>query len=213
MKNIIPWFIALVLLLAPGILIGCDNADANSEDVTTGEGHVRIVLKDAPAQIVSAFVTIERIEFLGEFDEENDGEDEDGDFVIIFDEPETLDLLTLQDGVTVTLVDTEVPFGNYHQIRWYVGDDAYVVLDDGETLETEMDLKIPSGKVKIQLPEFEVDDSEDFIEILFDFDVQESFVERGNSGKGFIFKPTIKPVNLVINGEVVDLSGLNDDND
>lgn len=203
MRKLLPFLLVPALLSAPALLTGCDSAD----DPNSGEGHLRIVLKDLPDDLRSAFVTIERIELIGDVNDEDDldGEDEDGPFVIVFDDPLEIDLLTLQDGVTATLVDDEIPFGHYRQIRWYVGDDAYVVLEDGTEEETEMDLKVPSGKIKIALPEFDIDDDDDFIELLFDFNVEDSFVERGNSGKGYIFKPTLKPERVLVNGIELDL--------
>ena len=77
-----------------------------------------------------------------------------------------------------------------------------MVLDDS----TEANLTEPNGNqngIKLPLPALEI--NEDVVEITIDFDVSKSFVKRGNSGKGYIFKPVLKPIALSINGEDIDL--------
>jgi hypothetical protein len=157
---------------------------------TDNESRVRILLTDAPADFVEANVLIERVELLGE-----------GDRVILLaDEPQPFDLLTLQDGITAIIADEDVPNGIYHQVRVIVNEEASVLFDDG-TVET---LKIPSGSqsgIKMNLPALDIDD--DLIIVTIDFDVTASFVKRGNSGKGYLFKPVIKPLAITINGDDV----------
>jgi len=186
-------FILLTSLLALGagatVLTGCDSADPEAD----GQSRVRILLTDAPVDdIVEAHVLIERVELLGE----------DERVILLADEPQPFDLLTLQDGVTVLLADLDVPDGTYHQVRIVVDETAMVVFDDG----TEEPLKVPSGTqtgIKINLPDLVID--EDVVEVTIDFDLQASFVKRGNSGKGYIFKPVLKPLVVEINGDDIDL--------
>lgn len=184
-RHVIP--LCLGLLCAAVLFNGCDG---NTKEA---DSHIRILLTDAPLEdIVEANVVIERVELLG-----------DGDRVILLaDDPQPFDLLTLQDGVTVTLADLEIPDGTYHQVRLIVNEEAYVVFDDA-TSET---LKVPSGTqtgIKIPLPTLVL--NEDLVDVTIDFDVNASFVKRGNSGKGYIFKPVLKPIALVLNGEEMDL--------
>ena len=49
------------------------------------------------------------------------------------------------------------------------------------------------------------------VEVTVDFDVSASFVKRANSG--YIFKPVLKPIALVINGEAVALGEIADGED
>ena len=183
----LPIFLA-GFLLSVMTLIGCDSAVP--EPATS---RIRIFLTDAPrGEMVEANVLIERVELLGE-----------GERVeLLADDPQPFDLLTLQDGVTASLADVDVPDGTYHQIRIIVNEEATVVLDDG----TVENLKVPGGTqtgIKLPLPALEI--NEDVVEITIDFDVSKSFVKRGNSGKGYIFKPVLKPIALSINGEDIDL--------
>lgn len=177
----------LGLLCAAVLFNGCDS------DAARADSHIRIRLTDAPFEdIVEANVVIERIELLGEGEK----------VVLLADDPQPFDLLTLQDGVTVTLADLEIPDGTYHQVRLVVNEEANVVFDDG----TSENLKVPSGTqtgIKIPLPALML--SEDFVDLTVDFDVSQSFVKRGNSGKGYIFKPVLKPVSLVVNGDEMEL--------
>ena len=198
------WASVLLLVTGLGIWSACDTADADGD-----AGQIRLLLTDAPGDLVSAFVTIDRVELIGDVEDDFDGESEDGRYILLLDEPFEVDLLTLQDGVTTELADTDLPDGDYRQIRLIVGEDAFVVLEDG----TEMDLKVPSGTqtgIKIPLPPITVDEEGDLVVLTVDFDVEQSFVQRGNSGMGYIFKPVLHPERLLINGEEIDLSGFDD---
>lgn len=188
-----PLLLTGLLALGLGVLAGCDSTADDPQ-----MSRVRVLLTDAPAEdFAEANVTIERVEFLNEEDA----------VVLLTDDPEPFDLLTLQDGTTALLADLEIPNDTYHGIRIIVNEEAHVVYVDGTT----EDLKVPSGSqtgIKVNLPPIEVDD--DLVEVTIDFDLEGSFVKRGNSGKGYIFKPVLKPLALSINEEDVDLDGFNE---
>lgn len=185
--------LALCLIALPG----CDSSNADADH----QSRVSILLTDAPADdIVEANVIIERVELLGE----------GGRAILLADEPQPFDLLTLQNGVTAVLADLDVPDDTYHQVRIVVHDEATVVFDDG-TVEA---LKVPGGTetgIKINLPSLVIDD--DLVVVTIDFDLADSFVKRGNSGKGYIFKPVLKPLAVEINGEDFDLGEFIEDED
>ncbi len=186
-------FFAVVVAVAV-VLAGCDVL-SSSDPV---EGQMRVLMTDAPADIAEAHVTIVRVELVG-------GE---GGPLVLSDEHQEFDLLTLQDGVTAELADVTIPEGSYHQLRIIVDEEAYLLFEDG----SETTLKVPSGTetgIKIQLPEFDIADDSDAVEVLVDFDVEQSFVWAGASGK-YLFKPVIKPEYIEINGVFNDLS---DDDD
>ena len=119
----LPIFLA-GFLLSVMTLIGCDSA--LPEPATS---RIRIFLTDAPrGEMVEANVLIERVELLGE-----------GERVeLLADDPQPFDLLTLQDGVTASLADVDVPDGTYHQNRIIVSEEATVVLDDGTVENSTM---------------------------------------------------------------------------
>jgi len=178
------------------LITGCDMLSGSDT-----EGRMVVRMQDNPDDIAEAWVTIERLELVG-----------DDGIVLLSDEVQEYDLLTLQDGVTATLADTPIPAGAYSQLRIIVAEEAEVLLVDEETLVT---LKVPSGTetgIKVQLTEFEIASDSDLVEVLVDFDVAQSFVKAGAAGK-YIFKPVIKPLTLEVNGIQEDLSDADGDGD
>ena len=64
---------------------------------------------------------------------------------------------------------------------------------------SEYALKLPSAQqsgIKVRLPDYTVESETDEIDVLIDFNVEESFVTRGNPSsqnfQGFLFKPVLE---------------------
>lgn len=214
--------ILIVLLLS--FTFGCSLLTDQEDDLAKrGKGLVVFKLTDAPfpADLVAeANITIDWIKLMkvseDEWDEEGEEMEENPDVILLeLEEPLTINLLELSNGITTTLGEIEVDPGIYTQIRMHVID-AGILLKDG----SEFDLKIPSGDasgLKIKINPSLVMEEGTLAEVLLDFDVSRSFVMRGNinhlgKGKidGFIFKPVIRAVAHVetesgeINGVVTD---------
>jgi len=203
------------MLVASGLLFwaGCDSSGGMGE---TAQGDVTLRLTDAPAALDSAVVTIDRVNLVTEDGEDDDnGDDDDGDddgdddsgddddegIITLTDETRQLDLLQLQNG-TEELLASEVtaPEGEYTQLRFVLGSENYVFVDG----ERQM-LEVPSGArsgIKIILPEVEIENEGDQIDITLDFDVEDSFIEQGNGE--YRFKPTIKVKNVFVNGQAIE---------
>jgi hypothetical protein len=221
--------LSLAVALVLGLLTwtACDSAGTMSDDPgSDAQGQFTLRLTDAPANVDSAVVTVERVELVGEDaeddrdedgeedngeddngdddngdDDEDDGDDEDNGIITLTDSTRQIDLLQLQDGVTTTLADVTVPAGSYSQIRFILGSDNYIVLNDG----SRQTLQVPSGMqtgIKVILPELEVANDGDQIDVTLDFDVDESLIQTGASGR-YLFKPTIKVKSASVNGEDV----------
>lgn len=193
------------LLVGAGLLfwVGCDTAG----DMSPGQGQFTLRLTDAPADVNKAVVTVERVDLVPEdaeeeMDDEDDADDADEEGVItLTDETRPIDLLELQGGVSETLADVTVPEGTYTQLRFVLGDENYLVFSDG----TRQDLTVPSGQqtgIKIILPEVEIENDGDQVEVTLDFDVDESLVETGSGD--YLFKPTINVKNVFVNGEAIE---------
>jgi hypothetical protein len=199
------------LILAGAVLLGAGCGD--SEDAT---GRLRVQLADGPFAfgiLDSAMVTIDRVEVHVVGAGESDG-DASG-WEVVSTEERRLDLLDLTNGVTATLVDTEVPVGRLTQIRLHVVE-AAVHLTDGRVF----DLDIPSGDqsgIKIfPDPDIEVL-SALTTELLLDFDVSRSFhpipasAERAEEISEFFFRPSVRCANLsetgTLSGRVFDDAG------
>jgi len=111
--------------------------------------------------------------------------------------------LELTNGVTETLVDTEVPVASYDLVRLYVKG-INVVLTDGTTF----DLKVPSGEqsgIKVFIKPGITVKGGLTSDLLLDFDVSRSFVPQGDAKNlkgilGFNFKPVIKASNMSTSG-------------
>ncbi|NNE03723.1 MAG: DUF4382 domain-containing protein, partial [Eudoraea sp.] len=181
----------------------------------TGYGKLTIELTDAPFPhelIAEANVTIYKVEARKKSEEDEDTDSEaseedtdDSSFVVLMEDELEVNLLTLTNGVTETMVDVEIPAGSYDLFRVYLKG-VNVVLNDEAS--TTFDLKVPSGEqsgLKIFVEPALVVTSGLSSDLLFDFDVCRSFVPRGNinnpsSFNGFNFKPVIKVSNLTSAG-------------
>lgn len=158
-------------------LVACNDSDGV---MGTGTSQVRVMLTDAPSDLIeSAVVTISRVYLTGE-----DGTDVD--LRSASDEPLTFDLLDLRNGVEAFLADRRVPAATYGQLRLVVTD-AEVTLVDGITFEdgtSTRELQVPSGAqsgIKVQLPApIDADEGEVTI-VVVDFDVEQNFVVQQNA--------------------------------
>jgi len=204
----------LAALVAIFTVASCES-NMNDDLAPGGDtGKLTVRMTDAPLNIdlvEEANVTITRIE-ARQVVEESEA-DTSNPFITLYNETETYNLLELRNGVTETLVDMEIPTGDYDLIRLYV-DEASLTLTNGETY----DVKVPSGQttgIKVFIdPELQVEGGLTS-ELLLDFDVSKSFVMKGNLNtpagvKGFNFKPVIRAVNETtagrIDGMVTDTS-------
>ncbi len=197
------------------IVVACTN---DSETADTGK--LIIQLTDAPFPhdlVAEANVTIYKIEarhkggsmedMMDESNMENDSisENEGGNssYITLMEDEIDVNLLELTNGVTETLVNTDVPVGSIDLLRIYVKG-VNVVLKDGTTLE----LKVPSGSqsgIKVFIkPPLAVEGGLT-ADLLLDFDVSRSFVRRGNGPLGFNFKPVIKASNMSTAGTIAGL--------
>ena len=191
-------FFAILLLAAVIVLPGCDS---NSESTSM----FKVYLTDMPFPFDdadSANVVIERVELIGSADSTES--------IILVDTARAFNLLDLRNGVVAELAEIDVPLDEYAQLRMIVGEDASVVLNDGRVF----DLKVPSGSqtgIKINLPDVDFLSVTDSSVVTVDFNVEESFVVKGNPTtvagiNGFNFKPVLKIAELSIDGVPVDLS-------
>jgi len=115
-----------------------------------------------------------------------------------------VNLLNLTNGITKSLVDTDVPVGTYDLVRVYVKG-INVVLTDGTTY----DLKVPSGSqtgIKVFIKPGLTVNGGLSSDLLLDFDVSKSFVAKGGDTiTGFNFKPVIKASNMSTAGTLTGL--------
>jgi hypothetical protein len=195
----------VMLLAAAGIIFlqGCDNLPGNNEENNSSTGRLVIKVTDDPFNInlvESATVTISKIEI------RESGEGEDSTFILVNNNPVTMNLLDLRNGVMEELADLELPRGKYDLICLYVTKAELTITGQPEPFK----VKVPGGSqtgIKIFIrPLLEVEGGLTS-ELLLDFDLSSSFVMLGNAENkhgitGFNFKPTIRAVNLSSAGRV-----------
>jgi hypothetical protein len=185
-------------LVALVVLASCDSGSSDP-----GMSQLEIRLTDAPADVIeSAEVWISRVYLQG-------GSEETGAHIDLFndpDNPQSYDLLLLQDGLFASLTGTvDIPAGNYAQLRLVV-DSARITLVDGTTFSDGSSsklLKVPSGStsgIKVQLAEAIEAEADELTIVLVDFDVAENFVFQGNPDapaglQGVIFTPSLHEKN------------------
>lgn len=203
----------LVFITITGLLLMNSCLKDENPAGTGMSGSLMVKITDDPFNIdlvSSAEITVSKIEI-----RKKDTADEAA-FIVLKDVPFTVDLLKLRNGVTEELVNLDIPAGKYDLIRLYVTQ-ARLTLKDNSTPFT---VKVPSGEqtgIKIFIaPEIDVEGGLTS-ELLLDMDLSKSFVMRGNltvpsKVESFIFKPTVRAVNLSlagrIEGKVTDINSL-----
>jgi hypothetical protein len=173
MKNI--WKLSLLLILFIGF-ISCSSDD--NSNINEGTARMSVKLTDAPGDYDAVYIDVRDvvIKYNGSDDEVSIGQINAGVY----------DLLELTGGVSVLLVDDEIPAGSISQIRLILGDENSIVVN-GETLPLSTPSAQQSG-LKIQVNR--TLEAGIFYEFILDFDVEKSIVSQGNGG--YSLKPVIR---------------------
>ena len=191
-----------------------DSVDPGSD----GEGRVIVRLTDAPFltdSVRSVNMYVVRVEArvapadeaAADSDTENGTK---GGWETIATPNATFDLLTLRNGAATTLGEATLDAGTYNGLRFIIDPSrSNVVLKNGTVLDGPDEIKFPSGNrsgIKVNLAEPLRVVGGSTTTLLIDFDVNESFVMRGNSieKNGLLFKPVVKAT--VIDAATVNAS-------
>lgn len=187
------------LILAVVVSEGCKkgkNSDIPESDTSYQEiyknkpavqnGSLILYLTDKPVDGLEAvYVTISRVDIV--FEPIEGGE---AQVITIKEEPQTFELLSLQNGVKAVLAIASLPEGIVSQIRLIITKAS--IIKDGE----EFPVKVPSGvQTGIKLNgKFLVTSSRN-TDVVIDFDAKHSIIYT--KGEGYILKPVIKIVDAV----------------
>ncbi len=210
-------FRSISLFLFAGLLsftvIACSDSGLTDTDTENGNETVgnapstlKVILTDAPGDFESVFIDIQevkvrRVDSTGTDSTESDSTEHDEEWVTVSQEPVRVDLLTLQNGNTLILGETELEPGIYDQMRLILGDDNEVVVD-GQGYY----LKTPSAQqsgLKLKL-NAEIEEGTSY-SLLVDFDASRSIVETGkgkNPNFNYLLKPVLRAVNLQETGSI-----------
>ncbi|MDO7848852.1 DUF4382 domain-containing protein [Hymenobacter sp. M29] len=168
-------------------LAGCSKSDDAGTD-----SKLEVRLMDAPGNFRSVVLDVRQIEV--HLKEENDP---DGWKTLGFT-PQAINVLEYVNGRSALLVSDEFAPGDLKEVRLILGPDSYVIGTDGQ----RYDLKTPSGQtsgVKLKLDKVTLRQRQTF-QLLLDFDVARSIVERGNwnpnkdKKERYLLKPVIRVV-------------------
>lgn len=185
----VKWVSAMTL--AAFILAGCNIG-------SSGTGTLSLDVTDAPIDsAVEVNVVFNGVVIIG---------GEGGRTEILYDDPKTINLLELQNGLTESLLDEHpLPAGEYEQIRLLVDVDqeqgsSNIVLDDGTHF-----LTIPSGpQTGLKLVSGFTVPVNDSIALTIDFDLRKAIVLTGGSNPTYKLKPALR---LLDNSEVGRIEG------
>ena len=182
--------ITQLLPLAAVALLGLAGCSKSNDAANTSKLEVR--LTDAPGDFQRVVLDVRQIEV-----HIKDEGNPDGWKMLNFS-PQAIDVLDYVNGRSALLVSDDFAPGDLKEIRLILGPDSYVVGRDGQ----RYDLKTPSGQssgVKLKLDKATLKQRETF-QLLLDFDVAKSIVERGNWKPGndkkerYLLKPVIRVV-------------------
>ena len=200
----------LLTILSILVITGCSEDKSTSPADSTGT--LKILLTDAPSKFDQINITFSEISVHSSDDsaedeqtngEGTDGNSEDqgslskksaGEWIVINNETQTFDLLTLTNGITSILGEKELEAGHYTQIRLQITEAEIVV--DGTTYQ----LTIPSGTVKF-VSGFDIV-SETSTELIIDFDAARSVHTTGGNKSEYKLRPTIRLINKALCGSI-----------
>lgn len=179
-------------------LLGLAGCSKTSENADTAKLEVRLM--DAPGDFQSVVLDVRQVEV-----HLKDEGDPDGWKTLGFS-PQAINVLDYVNGRSALLVSDDFAPGDLKEIRLILGPNSYVIGRDGQ----QYDLKTPSGQtsgVKLKLDKATLKTRETF-QLLLDFDVAKSIVERGNWKPGndkkerYLLKPVIRVVAQDLRGGI-----------
>ncbi|MGI4823700.1 MAG: DUF4382 domain-containing protein [Janthinobacterium lividum] len=181
-----------LLTLAGAALLSLASCSKSNSDQASGAAKLEVRLTDAPGNFSAVVLDVQKIEV--HLKDENDP---NGWQTLGFT-PQVVNVMDYVNGKSALLVNTDFTPGDLKEIRLILGPNSYVVGTDNQ----QYDLKTPSGQtsgVKLKLEKVTLQQNATY-QLLLDFDVAKSIVERGNWRAGsdrkerYLLKPVIRVV-------------------
>lgn len=178
-------------------LAGC----SKSTDEGANSSRLEVRLMDAPGDFQRVVLDVRQVEVHLKEEKDPDG------WKMLGFTAQAIDVLEYVNGRSALLVSEDFAPGDLKEIRLILGPDSYVIDRDG----LRYDLKTPSGQssgIKLKLDKATLRQRETF-QLLLDFDVAKSIVERGNWKPGqdkkerYLLKPVIQVVAQDLRGGLV----------
>src|ERR1035437_3553054 len=199
---------AITAVVGTLVLIGA--CSSGSSSTAPGNGTMVVQLTDAPF----AFDSVKSVDV---FVLRVDGKQADGDstdaakgagedsssadgWTTLATPNKSINLLALQNGVTMTIGQLDLPAGTYRGFRLVIDPSrSSITLKNGQVLTTTSppSVSFPSGShsgIKIELAQPVTISTSGTVTLVVDFDLANSFALRGNSLSlnGLIFKPVVR---------------------
>jgi len=189
------------ILVAFGLLVavGCDSGGSlndgesgtlelsMSDASTTKTLNTRSTTATAQDSIAEATVTIAEMSIVLAEDT-SDGGSTDTGISVLHSENFEVDLIDLQMGLDTTLAETEIPPGEYSQVRLVTNEKASVTFEDG----SQKDVMIASGQqtgLKVNFDPFTIESADDRANVTLNWNVEGSL--KGNPQGNLVITPVI----------------------
>jgi len=180
-----------LLAFACAALLGLAGCSKDSSE-TSNSSKLEVRLIDAPGDFSRVVLDVRQVEV-----HLKEANDPDGWKTLGFT-PQAINVLDYVNGRSALLVNEDFAPSDLKEIRLILGPNSYVVGRDGQ----QYDLKTPSGQtsgVKLKLEKATLLARQTY-QLVLDFDVAKSIVERGNWRPGndkkerYLLKPVIRVV-------------------
>ena len=190
--------ITRLLPLAAVALLGLAGCSKSEDADNTSKLEVRLM--DAPGDFRSVVLDVQQVEVHLKEEKDPDG------WKMLSFTPQAINVLDYVNGRSALLVSEDFAPGDLKEIRLILGPNSYVVGRDGQ----QYDLKTPSGQssgIRLKLDKATLRQRETF-QLLLDYDVAKSIVERGNWKPGndkkerYLLKPVIRVVAQDLRGGI-----------
>ena len=177
------------ILFSIGTIFFFGSCSKNDKSSSTTSGRLQVVLTDGPdPSVKEVWVDIQQIEILMS--------DTTHPLILNGSHPGVYNLLDFSDGKDTLLADATIPPGTISQIRLILGDNNYIITNDG----AKIPMKTPSAQesgLKVQVHQ-EVSGGI-LYRLTLDFDAGKSIVKAGNSGN-YLLKPVLRIISLIPSG-------------
>jgi hypothetical protein len=180
-------FFSLILILS--------SCSQNQKNSGSGDARLQLTLTDSPfPDAREVWVDVEQIEIIMS--------DTSKPLTLAGTHPGQYNLLAFTNGKDTLLADATIPPGTISQIRLILGDNNYIVTNEGEKIM----LKTPSAQqsgLKVQV--HQTVSGGILYRLKLDFDAGKSIVKAGNSGN-YLLKPVLRIISLEPSGG--DITGV-----
>jgi hypothetical protein len=171
------------------ILFSLTSCSRNEKSPNGGNPRLQVRLTDSPFPYAKeVWVDIQKIQIV--LGDSSNPVELDGAH------PGLYNLFDLTNGKDTLIADATIPSGTISQVRLILGDNSYLITENGE----KVSLKTPSGQESgLKVLVHQAVAGGILYRLTLDFDAGRSIVKAGNSGQ-YLLKPVLRIISLVPSG-------------